>query len=44
MLKDTERTTIGSYGMSGVVWHGTIHKNYIEHAELSCYSHARIGK
>ena len=35
MLEDVERTTIGSYGVSGVVWHGTIRKNYVEHA--SCH-------
>ena len=32
MLEDAERTTIGSYGMSGI---GTVRKNYIEHA--SCH-------
>ena len=32
MLENVERTTIGSYGVSGVVWHGTVHKNYVEHA------------
>ena len=32
MLEDVERTTIGSYGVSGIVWHGTIRKNYIEYA------------
>ena len=35
MLEDVELTTIGSYGVSGVVWHGTILKNYVEHA--SCH-------
>ena len=35
MLEDVERTTIGSYGVSGVVWHGTIRKNYVEYA--SCH-------
>ena len=35
MLEDVERTTIGSYGVSGVVWHGTVRKNYVEHA--SCH-------
>ena len=34
-LKDVERTTIGSYGVSGVVWHGTVYKKYVEHA--SCH-------
>ena len=32
MLEDVECTTIGSYGVSGVVWHGTVRKNYVEHA------------
>ena len=35
MLEDVERTTIGSYGVSGVLWHGTVRKNYVEHA--SCH-------
>ena len=35
MLEDEECTTIDSYGVSGVVWHGTIRKNYVEHA--SCH-------
>ena len=35
MLEDVELTTIGSYCVSGVVWHGTVLKNYIEHA--SCH-------
>ena len=35
MLEDVERTTIGSYGVSGVVWYGTVRKNYVEHA--SCH-------
>ena len=35
MLEDVERTTIGSYGVSGVVWHGTVCKNYVEYA--SCH-------
>ena len=30
-----ERTTIGSYGVSGVVWHGTVRNSYVEHA--SCH-------
>ena len=40
MLEGVERTTIGSYGVSGVVWHGTVRKNYVEHA--SC--HVTIGQ
>ena len=32
MLEDAEHTTIGSYGVSGIVWYGTICKNYVEHA------------
>ena len=35
MLEDVERTTIGSCRVSGVVWYGTVHKNYVEHA--SCH-------
>ena len=35
MLEDVEHTTIGSYGVSDVVWHGTIRKNYVEH--VSCH-------
>ena len=35
MLEDVECTTIGSYGVSGVVWHGTVRKNYVEH--MSCH-------
>ena len=34
ILEDVERTTIGSYGVSGVVWHGTVRKNYVQH--VSC--------
>ena len=32
ILKDVERTTISSYGVSGI---GTVRKNYVEHA--SCH-------
>ena len=32
MLDNVERTTISSYGVSGVVWYGTVRKNYVEHA------------
>ena len=35
MLEDVERTTIGSYGVSGVVWQGIVRKKYVEHA--SCH-------
>ena len=35
LLQDLERTTIASNGMSGIVWHGTVRKNYVEHA--SCH-------
>ena len=38
MLEDAERTTIGSYSVSGIAmaWYtGTVRKNYIEHT--SCH-------
>ena len=35
MLEDAECTTIGIYGVSGIVWYGTVRKNYVEHA--SCH-------
>ena len=35
MLEDAERTTIGSYGVSGIVWYVPSVKNYVEHA--SCH-------
>ena len=35
MLEDAECSTIGSYGVSGIVRHGTVRKNYVEH--VSCH-------
>ena len=35
MLEDAECSTIGSCGVNDIVWHGTVHKNYIKH--VSCH-------